>query len=483
MCSKRTLVRATSFKTQELFKFRAFNVVAILHYKEVFAALLTPRRCPFGIHRIERSRGFGANPHRDIGGAVIKRRGKLYIVEHFKRGLASLRLRATIVIGLLIALAGCGLPASAPTSIELTKSSNGGDFNYTVINLDAHIISILDQYHPSFGPVFKKAHYVATNALHPGDAIAITVYETGGQTLFPPPAVVPGAVATTTPIGAVATGASNIPPQIVETDGTIFVPFAGRVKVAGLTPGQAGTLIEKDLQGKAVSPQVLVSLVNNIGNVVTVSGEVNSAHAVPLSSHGERLLDVIAAAGGAKYPAYEIYVQVVRKGQVGNVLLQTIVNNPAENIIVEPRDQIYLTRNPRTFAVLGATQRVALYPFSNEKVTLAEAIAQAGGPVDFSGDPGGVYLFRFEPWFIAKDLVDPQYVASLGSDPPRFVPILYRIDMRDAQGYFLAQAFQMQDKDVVLITNAAGAQLQKLLTMVSTFTGVAYDWRVYTLLK
>jgi polysaccharide export outer membrane protein len=388
-----------------------------------------------------------------------------------------------MVIGLSAALAACGLPASAPTSIELTKSSNGGDFNYTLINLDARVIAILDQYHPTFGPNFKKAHYVATNALHPGDAIAITVYETGGQTLFPPPAIVPGAVATTTPIGAVATGASNIPPQIIERDGTIFVPFAGRIKVAGLTPGQAGSLIEKDLQGKAVSPQVLVSLVNNIGNVVTVSGEVNNAHAVPLSSHGERLLDVIAAAGGAKYPAYEIYVQVMRKGQVGNVLLQTIVNNPAENIIVTPRDQIYLTRNPRTFSVLGATQRVAQYPFSNEKVTLAEAIAQAGGPVDLSGDPGGVYLFRFEPWFIAKDLVDPEYAASFGSDPPRFVPILFRVDMRDAQGYFLAQAFQMQDKDVVLVTNAAGTQLQKLLTMVGTATGIAYDWKVYTLLK
>ncbi len=395
----------------------------------------------------------------------------------------SLRLRATIVTGLLAVLAGCALPAAAPTSLELMKSANGGDFNYTVVKLDAHVISLLDRYHPSFGPSFKRARYVATNALHPGDAIAITVYETGGQTLFPPPAVVPGAVATTTPIGAVATGASNIPPQIIEADGTIFMPFVGRVKVAGLTPGQAGSLIEKDLQGKAVSPQVLVSLVNNIGNVATVSGEVNAAHAVPLSSHGERLLDAIAAAGGAKYPAYETYVQVVRKGQVGNVLLQTIVNDPKENIFVRPRDQIYLTRNPRTFAVLGATQKVAQYPFANEKVTLAEAIAQAGGPTDVSGDPGGIYLFRFEPWFIAKDLVDPQYAASVGSDPPRFAPILYRIDLRDAEGYFLAQAFQMRDKDVVLVTNAAGAQLQKLLTMVSTFTGVAYDWRVYSLIK
>jgi polysaccharide export outer membrane protein len=247
------------------------------------------------------------------------------------------------------------------------------------------------------------------------------------------------------------------------------------VKVGGLTPGQAGSLIEKDLEGKAVSPQVLVSLVNNIGNAATVSGEVNAARSVALSSRGERLLDVIAAAGGAKYPAYETYVQVVRKGQVGNVLLQNIVDDPADNIIVRPRDQIYLTRNPRTFAVLGATQKVALYPFAYQKVSFADAIAQAGGPIDNIGSPNGIYLFRFEPWSIAKDLVGPEYLASVASNPPEFAPVLYQLDMRDAQGYFLSQAIQMRDKDVVLIANAEAVQLQKLLAVVRGFTGIAYD--------
>jgi polysaccharide export outer membrane protein len=399
----------------------------------------------------------------------------LFVVEQPKDDSQPHWRCTALILVLLVALCGCALPAAAPTAVELVSSSHVGGFNFKIVTINARVVSILNRYHPSFGPSFRSGHYAATNALHAGDAIAITVYESGGQTLFPPPAVVPGAAAVPASLGAVATGASNIPPQVVEADGTIFVPFVGRVKVAGLTPGQTGSLIERDLQGKAVSPQVLVTLVNNIGNAATVSGEVNSARAVPLSSRGERLLDVIAAAGGAKYPAYETYVQVVRKGQVGDVLLQTIVNDPAENIMVRPRDQIYLTHNPRTFSVLGATQKVALFPFASEKVTLAEAIAQAGGPIDNVGNPSGIYLFRFEPWFIAKDLEDPQYIASLAGDPPKFVPILYHIDMRNAQGYFLSQAIQMRDKDVVLITNAEATQLQKLLSVVRGFTGIAYD--------
>jgi polysaccharide export outer membrane protein len=382
---------------------------------------------------------------------------------------------------LVAPLSSCStLPAAAPTAVELTATKDAdnepGSFKYSLVKLDARVVDRLTRERLSFGPTFVNAgHYTVSNALSPGDVIAITVYETGGPSLFPPPAVVPGAPAQTSPVGAVSTGASNIPPQIVEADGTVFIPFVGRMKVSGLTPGQAGAQIEQALQGKAVSPQVLVTLVNNIGNAATVNGEVNQPKSVPLSSRGERLLDIIAAAGGPKYPAYETYVQVMRHGVVGKVLMQTIINNPGENIIVRPRDQIYLARNPRTFAVFGATTKVSTYAFATEKVTLAEAIAQAGGPIDRIGDPSNIYLFRFEPWQVAKDILDAADIQAYEPQPPSFVPVLYRIDMRDAKGYFLTQAVQMRDKDVVLVTNAEATQLEKALAIVRQFTGIAYD--------
>jgi polysaccharide export outer membrane protein len=375
-------------------------------------------------------------------------------------------------------LTACALPAAAPTAIELNNTHAPGDFQYSLLTANARVVAILSQFKPTFGPGFNSGHYAATNALYPGDVIAITVYETGGQTLFPPPAVVPGAAATTTAsVGAVATGASNIPPQVIEADGTIFVPFVGRVKVAGLTPERAGMRIQADLQGKAVSPQVLVSLINNIGNAATVGGEVNAARSVPLSSRGERLLDVIAAAGGAKYPDYATDVEVVRRHRAGTVVLEAVVNNPAENILIRPDDQIYLTYNPRTYSVLGATNKVAQFSFQHERVTLAEAIANAGGPIDAVGDPSNIYLFRFEPWYIARELLSADRIAVLGPTPPDFVPILYQLDLRNPANYFVAQAFQMRDKDVVLVTDAPATQIQKLLNIVKGAADTVYYLR------
>jgi len=386
-------------------------------------------------------------------------------------------LAASAFIALAPALAGCALPAAAPTATEIEATTPDPAFPYTAVTIDDRVTSLLSHYTgPSLSTTFKPSKpsaYAANNRLHPGDAIAIMVYETGGSTLFGQ--VVPAPGSALPQAGAVPAGATTIPPQTIEADGTITVPFVGRLQVVGHTPNQVAREIEAQLKGKAVEPQVIVSLVNNASNVATVGGDVNGPRPVPLTLRGERLLDVIGAAGGAKFPAYETYVRVIRQGRVGMVLLQTLISKPAENITVKPNDQVFLTRVPRTFSVLGATQKVSQYTFDTENVSLAEGIARAGGPIDTIGNPGGIYLFRFEPWFIAKDVIPDSEVFKVKGEPPPFVPILYRLGMRDAEGYFLAQAVQLRDKDVILVSNAESTQLLKLLAVVRGFTGIAYD--------
>ena len=378
-------------------------------------------------------------------------------------------------------LAGCAqLPAAAPTSLELENSINESAPTYALVNVDERVTAILHQYRRStFSPGFKARRYTPTNALYPGDSIGISIFEVGTSPLFGPAGTSGAQSQQGGSLGGVTT---SVPPQVVEADGTIMVPYVGRLRAAGKTPGQLGTEIQKQLQGKAVDPQVVVTLAGNASNVATVGGDVNTPRPVPLSLRGERLLDVIAAAGGAKYPAYDVYVTVVRNGRVETVLLQTIVANAAENIFIRPNDQVFVTRHPRTFAVLGATLKVSQYTFDTARVSLAEAVARAGGPIDTVGNPSGIYLFRYEPAEIAEKILGKKAavsaLASAGVETVaerNFVPIMYRIDFRKAGGYFLAQDINLHDKDVVLVTNADATQLQKILMTVRGFTGIAYD--------
>src|SRR5260370_376536 len=95
--------------------------------------------------------------------------------------------------------------------------------------------------------------------------------------------------------------ATALPSQLGEVDGSVGIPYGGGVKVAGMTPAQAGRAIERALEGKALQPQVVVTPVATELNLATVGGDVGRPGAIPLTIRGERALDVIAAAGGAKY--------------------------------------------------------------------------------------------------------------------------------------------------------------------------------------
>ncbi len=90
------------------------------------------------------------------------------------------------------------------------------------------------------------------------------------------------------------------------------VPYAGRIRVVNETPASVESKIVKALDGKAVQPQALVTVQQSSANTVTVTGEVAGGARVPLSSGGERVLDVIAAAGGLRAPVDESVVQLTR---------------------------------------------------------------------------------------------------------------------------------------------------------------------------
>lgn len=155
-----------------------------------------------------------------------------------------------------------------------------------------------------------------------------------------------------------------------------------------------------------------------------------------------------------------------------------LLADPANNdIAIHSGDKIFVTRNPLTFTVLGASARVDQYDFNAERITLAEALARAGGPIDALSDLRGIYLFRYEAPAIANsvrgDLKAPE--AGNGETADVFVPILYRINMSDASGYFLAQKVTICDKDIILIAQAQGPQLQKLFSLIRGGTGIFYD--------
>src|SRR5690606_35804213 len=120
------------------------------------------------------------------------------------------------------------------------------------------------------------------------------------------------------------------------------VPFAGDVPVEGLTPAQASAAVRRALIGKVGNPQVIVTLADNASNAVTVLGEVREPGRKPLAANSDRILDVIAAAGGSSRSVYDITVRIQRGGQTYSAPMSIVTTEFNENVRLQRGDQINL---------------------------------------------------------------------------------------------------------------------------------------------
>lgn len=264
---------------------------------------------------------------------------------------------------------------------------------------------------------------------------------------------------------------TRIPDQQVGTDGGISIPYAGRIKVAGLTPHE----VEKDIQNllglKALDPQALVMVGHSDANSVAVSGEAIAGARVPLAPGGDRLLQVIAAAGGATTPVHDTFVQLTRDGVTAGVPMATLVADPAQDIYAQPGDVVTVLQRPRTFSVFGATGKNAAITFDQDHLSLSEALAKAGGLLDSQADPHSVFLFRYEPDSLVRALGEP--IAS--NAPDGVSPVAYRLDLHKAQSYLLAKQFPVEDKDIIYVADAPTQQIYYAFQALQNITGPVFS--------
>jgi polysaccharide export outer membrane protein len=201
---------------------------------------------------------------------------------------------------------------------------------------------------------------------------------------------------------------------------------------------------------------------NNTANV-TVVGEVSNSLRVPLTPKGERLLDALAAAGGVRQPVSKMTLQLTRGDQVRSMPLETVIRDPKQNIFLMSDDVVTALFQPYSFTALGATGKNEEVPFETRGITLSQALARAGGLQDVRADARGVFIFRFEsPASIELDDRKPAMT------PEGKVPVVYRLDLKKPASFFVAQSFPIYDKDILFISNAPAAELQKFLGLIAT---------------
>jgi polysaccharide biosynthesis/export protein len=363
--------------------------------------------------------------------------------------------RAAALISTIV-VSGCtAFPADGPSPHAVVAEAQTANAPFVLVQLTPDIVSILAPQKrrglSSMGP----RGGVPRVTLGIGDVVSITIFEAAAGGLFIPN---PGS---TRPGNFV-----QLPDQLIDNSGNITVPYAGAIRAAGRSiPDIQADIVDK-LKGRAIEPQVVITLKQQQASQVSVLGEVNGPSRFPITPSGDRLLDVIAKAGGPKYPGYQSYVTLQRAGKEGTELFNDLVDRPADNVYVRPGDIVVVANKPQSFVALGASGKNGQIDFEAEQMTLSEALGKSGGLLDERANPSYIFLYRLEDRATLTKLGQPtdQVAADL-------VPTIYTVNLREPQGYFLAAQFYLRDKDVLYAANAPVSDLDKLFSLVRGSAG------------
>ena len=334
----------------------------------------------------------------------------------------------------LLWLAGCAATPYFPASGPATAALRGPVAGIELRELDLAMVRERNRRAATPGlpelPEPDRLH----ERIEAGENIEVSLWEAAPAVLLGP--------ATDSGLGQAAR--LVLPVQAVGIDGSVTVPFLGRLPVRGRTPAQVEAAIVAGLQGQAHRPQSLVRSLSRFSQEVTVVGDVKGSLRLPLTARAERVLDAIAAAGGATVPVDKATVRVSRGDAHREVPLERIIRDPRQNIRLSAGDIVTVFSQARHFVALGAVAKPGEVPFEATGITLAQALGRLGGVLDQRADASGVFIARRE---------------AAG-------PVVYRLDLGRPESLFVMRDFTLEHEDIVYVANAPATELQKFLGLV-----------------
>lgn len=358
-----------------------------------------------------------------------------------------LRRASILALGVFVAgLGACSIPRPGPSMNEIFAGS-------ILREGDAYVVAVGDRVNRAanvpqalgFSDALRNAQVLGGDTIRVGDTVAVTVFENVPEGLL---------------ASADSRGARLIDLQ-VDSEGYIYVPFAGRVRASGQTPEGLRSTIAQQLDQQTPDPQVYVSRTGGDGATVSVVGAVATQGNYPIERPTRRLTAMLAAAGGVRVPTQTAMVTVTRGSISDRVRLDDLFDHPELDIALRGGDRLYVEQDQRRFTVMGAVGGQTNITFDAETMTAIEALAQVGGLDATRADPTGVFVFRNEPADIARNVLGRQDIVG----DQRFV---YVLNLTAPNGMFMARDFQIRDGDTIYVTEASAVTWNRT---ISTLTG------------
>ncbi|MCL7939471.1 polysaccharide export protein [Halomonas sp. ATCH28] len=237
----------------------------------------------------------------------------------------------------------------------------------------------------------------------------------------------------------------------VRRDGTIFYPYIGRVQVAGRSLGQIRDDLARRLSAYITEPQIDVRMAAFNSKKVYISGAVENPGTLPITSVPMTLVDALSQVGGAQENANWHEVILTRNGQEERLSLYALLRqgDHRQNRLLRDGDVVHVpSAENQSVAVMGQVGRPGNMMLGNERLSLTDAIARAGGVNEATAEPSGIFVIRGH---------------DAGSEK---LATVYQLDISNATAFTMGSDFQLQPQDVVYVTTAPLARWNRVISLL-----------------
>jgi polysaccharide export outer membrane protein len=262
-----------------------------------------------------------------------------------------------------------------------------------------------------------------------GDVLHIVVWDHPELSASMLPAGVPGAV------GVAGVAVSPMQPQSgfeIDQQGMLDFPYAGKLKLAGLTTVEAHQQVVRSLSRYLKNPKVTMRVLTYRSKRVYIDGEVKQPGVQAINDLPMTLTEAINRAGGVTPMADQSRIMVSREGKTYQINMPQLVQrsvNPSSIMLASGDVVRVLSRDETKIFISGEVTSPRALPMRNGRLTLTEALGEAGGINPVTGDARQVYVVRRN---------------SQSS-------VVYQLDANAPGALAMAEGFELNPRDVVYV--------------------------------
>ncbi len=248
----------------------------------------------------------------------------------------------------------------------------------------------------------------------------------------------------------------NAAGRLIQSDGTLFYPYIGKIPAAGKTPAQLREDITHKLARYIEAPQVDVSILTYASQRVWVTGASRQPAAVPITVTPLTLADAISQSGLDPVQADLSGIRLTRDGITHTIDLDRISQDgTGANIYLKPADQIYVPYLDRKEVfVVGEVGQPGALSFRTGDISLSQALGRARGLLQTTSNGNAVYVIRG-----AKDL--QQTPAQV-----------FHLEARSPAAFAVASQFELLPGDVVFVGAAGVTRWSRFVNQLLPFSAI-----------